>query len=329
MGIFSIILFSILCTNVIKSKEIFQFKYVDKFNAYLKEYNKSYNTSEYWKRYYIFETNYDYIQTHNSKNKTYSLGINNFTDVSRDEFRSMYLKGLTKNYHPIKKNYHQYVHSHIPTSIDWRASGLVTNVKDQGQCGSCWAFSAVGTMEGQHAKKTGNLVSLSEQNLVDCSGSYGNEGCSGGWPSSAMEYVIKNKGIDTEDSYTYEAEDDSCRFNQSTKGATISEVMYVPSDNITLLYHAIATVGPISVAIDAEGDFQMYSSGIYETTDCSDEYLDHAVLAIGYGVSNKGKKYYIVKNSWGSSWGMDGYIYYSADIVNMCGIANNATYPKV
>ena len=329
MGIFSIILVSILCINAIDSKETFQFKYVDKFNAYLKEYHKYYNTSEYWKRYYIFENNYDYIQTHNGKNKTYSLGINNFTDVSRDEFRSMYLKGLTKNYHPIKKNYHKYDNSHIPSSIDWRASGLVTDVKDQGQCGSCWAFSAVGTMEGQHAKKTGNLVSLSEQNLVDCSGSYGNEGCSGGWPSSAMEYVIKNKGIDTEDYYTYEAEDDSCRYKQSTKGATISEVMYVPSDNITLLYHAIATMGPISVAIDAEGDFQMYSSGIYETTDCSDEYLDHAVLVIGYGVSSNGKKYYIVKNSWGSDWGMNGYIYYSADIVNMCGIANNATYPKV
>ena len=315
--------------NTVKGIEILNYKYISKFNSYLKEYHKSYNDSEYWKRYYIFQDNYEYIQQHNGKNKSYSLGINNFTDVSRDEFKSIYLKQLKNNIKPIKKIYHKYDKSHIPQSIDWRASGIVTNVKDQGQCGSCWAFSAVGTMEGQHAKKTGNLVSLSEQNLVDCSDNFGNEGCNGGWPYAAMDYVIKNKGIDTEDTYTYEAEDDKCRYNKTDKGATVSNVVFIPSYNITLLYHAIATIGPISVAIDAENDFQMYSSGIYETTECSNEFLDHAVLVVGYGVSNKGKKYYIVKNSWGSSWGMNGYIYYSADIDNMCGIANNATYPRV
>ena len=329
MRVFSILAIIFAVTNVIQTKEVLKFEYVDLFNSYLKEYNKFYNTSEYWKRYYIFKDNYKYIQEHKNKNKTYNIGINNFTDVSRNEFKSIYLKGLKKTYNPTKKTYHHYDNVYIPSSIDWRANGLVTNVKDQGQCGSCWAFSAVGTIEGQHAKKTGNLVSLSEQNLVDCSYSYGDEGCGGGWPSSAMEYVIKNKGIDTEDSYSYEAEDDSCRYNKTNSGATVKDVIYVPSDNITLLYHAIATVGPISVAIDAEGDFQMYSSGIYETTECSDEYLDHAVLVVGYGISSNGKKFYIVKNSWGVDWGMDGYIYYSADIVNMCGIANNATYPKV
>ena len=309
------------------SKEL-KYKYIDKFNIYLEEYDKSYNTSEYWTRYYIFEKNYDYIYVHNAKNKTYQLGINNFTDVSKEEFKSIYLTGLKKTNVPIEKEYHKYDNSHIPNSIDWRADSLVTNVKDQGQCGSCWAFSAVGTMEGQHAKKK-NLVSLSEQNLIDCSFNFGNEGCGGGWPSDAMDYVIKNDGLDTEDTYKYEAEDDSCRYNKTDSGATISKVIYVPPNNMTLLYHSIATIGPISVAIDAEGDFQMYSSGIYETTECSNEYLDHAVLVVGYGVSSKGKKYYIVKNSWGSDWGMNGYIYYSADIENMCGIENNATYPKV
>ena len=174
------------------------------------------------------EDSYSYqgIDENCKYNKTYQLGINNFTDVSKEEFKSIYLKGLQSKNIPSQKEYHKFDNSHIPHSIDWRADGLVTNIKDQGQCGSCWAFSAVGTMEGQHAKKNNKLVSLSEQNLVDCSNNFGNEGCMGGWPSSAMDYVIKNKGIDTEDSYSYEGIDESCKYNKTYKGATISNVVF-------------------------------------------------------------------------------------------------------
>ena len=215
----------------------------------------------------------------------------------------------------------------IPNSLDWRSMGAVTNIKNQKQCGSCWAFSAVGTIEGQHAIKIGNLVSLSEQNLVDCDNP--SFGCEGGWPDKAIEYVINNSGIDTELSYPYVAEQQECSYSNNTIGATVSNVVRLPQADLNALYDALGTIGPISVAIDAEDDFQLYSSGIYNSSSCSTDSLDHAVLAIGYGISFNKKKYIIVKNSWGSDWGMNGYIYMSADIPNMCGIAENACYSNV
>ena len=303
------------------------------FNYFLKkyerDYDRDYNESEYWIRYNIFNTNLNYIHdSNNNRNKTYKLGINNFTDMTFKEFKGIYLK-LKIN--PYSKNYtmSNYISKKdpIPSNIDWRADGLVTNVKDQGQCGSCWAFSAIGAIEGQHAKKYGELVSLSEQNLVDCALNYSCDGCEGGWPDNAMEYVIDNKGVDTEQSYAYQGVDEACEYNKTTTGAVIHNVTRLPVGNMSALYNAIANIGPISVALDAEYDFQMYSSGIFTSKTCSTTELDHAVLAVGYGVFN-GSKYIIIKNSWSPSWGMDGYIYFSADIDNMCGIAQHSSYPE-
>ena len=144
-----------------------------------------------------------------------------------------------------------------------------------------------------------------------------------------MDYVLNNSGIDTESSYPYNADDGTCSYNKSNDGANITGVVKLPVGNMIALYDALAFVGPISVALDAEGDFQMYSSGIFTSTECSSDMLDHAVLAVGYGVSANGTKYLMIKNSWGTNWGMDGYIYFSRDIDNMCGIATDATYPLV
>ena len=298
------------------------------FTSYLNKYNKTYTGDELEKRYDIYRSNVEYINEKNSLNLTYVLGINNFTDINRTDFRNNRLNFIMKA-NENKYSTHNNSNKTIPTSVDWRAEGIVTDVKDQKDCGSCWAFSAVGAIEGQHAKKSGNLTSLSEQNLVDCAWKFGCDGCEGGWPEAAMRYVISNHGIDTETGYPYLAIDENCNFTTNNTGATLSKTVNISHNNMTDLYDAIANIGPVSVAIDAEDDLQFYSSGIFKSTTCSSVYLDHAVLAVGYSITQDGKKYIIVKNSWGKDWGMDGYVYFSADIDNMCGIAAEASYPLV
>ena len=299
---------------------------LNSFIEYTNKYHKNYSNTEFTYRFNIFQYNVKYINQHNDKNLSYLMGINNFTDWSKDEFSSSFLN--LKLRAGSKSNFNL-TNSTIPSNIDWRSEGLVTNVKNQQQCGSCWAFSAVGTLEGQHAKKTKNLVSLSEQNLVDCATDYNCDGCGGGFPDDALVYVKDNKGIDTEDSYPYNASDNQCSYNKTHSGATVKSVVKLPNGSMPAFYHALGTIGPLSVAIDAEDDFQFYKNGIFNSTTCSKEFLDHAVLAVGYGISPDNHKYIIVKNSWGSDWGMDGYIYFSGDVDNLCGIASYVSYPIV
>uniref|UniRef100_A0A6A7G926 Cathepsin L1-like n=2 Tax=Hirondellea gigas TaxID=1518452 RepID=A0A6A7G926_9CRUS len=217
----------------------------------------------------------------------------------------------------------------LPETVDWREKGAVTPVKDQGRCGSCWAFSATGGLEGQHFRKTGKLVSLSEQNLMDCSRSYGNGGCYGGAIDVSFKYIKENGGIDTEESYPYTGKHHSCAFKRADVGADDVGFVDLPFGNEDALKKAVATIGPISTAVDASlATFHLYDKGIYAAKSCSILTLDHSVLVVGYG-SEGGKDYWLVKNSWGKPWGEKGYIKMARNMDNMCGISSAASYPLV
>jgi len=280
-------------------------------------------------RYNIFKNNLHYVNTHNKAGKhSYTLAMNSFGDLSNLEFTQMFNR-LNKSVVPSVGKSKVEVNPEAPDSWDWRTKGAVTGVKDQGQCGSCWSFSTTGSVEGAWFLKRGQLVSLSEQNLVDCSTPEGNNGCNGGLMDSAFKYIINNKGIDTESSYPYTATGpNACRFNPSNVGATISSYRDVNSGDENDLMNSVYMT-PVSVAIDASrSSFQLYHSGVYYEPSCSSTSLDHGVLAVGYG-SEGGSDYWIVKNSWGSSWGNNGYILMSRNKNNNCGIATMSSYPIV
>jgi len=281
----------------------------------------------------IWEKNLRAIHEHNLLRDegvhSFSVGINEYSDLTHEEYRSTLLGYKQSNATRQGALFMAPSNIQVPKKVDWRDEGYVTPVKNQGQCGSCWSFSATGSLEGQHFKKTGKLVSLSEQNLVDCSKSYGNHGCEGGLMDFAFQYIKDNNGLDTEASYPYEAEDDTCRFRSSDVGATDVGYTDIPRGDEDALMKAIATVGPISVAIDAgHPSFQQYRSGVYVEPECSSMRLDHGVLAVGYG-THQGQDYWLIKNSWGESWGMDGYIMMARNMNNQCGVATQASYPLV
>jgi cathepsin L len=304
---------------------------------YKRTYDKQYaSDGEEMIRRSIWEDNIDIIRKHNLEADlglhTYTLGMNKYGDMTIKEFvKQMNGLDLSSNV-SFSGTCDQYVapaNFKRPDTVDWRTKGYVTPIKDQKQCGSCWAFSTTGSLEGQHFAKTGQLVSISEQNLVDCSAKYGNFGCRGGLMDNAFKYIKENNGIDTESSYPYEAKDDTCRFDAKNVGATDTGCKDIKQLSEDDLQDAIATVGPVSVAIDAaHSSFQLYRAGVYTEPACSQQALDHGVLAVGYDSLN-GQDYYIVKNSWGLSWGNQGYIWMSRNKNNQCGIATLASYPTV
>lgn len=212
-----------------------------------------------------------------------------------------------------------------PSSMDWRDKGAVTAVKDQGHCGSCWAFATTGAIEGQYFLKNGKLLSFSEQNLIDCS--IGN-GCDGGFLEKSFQYVEEN-GITTENLYPYTAHDGICQLKlQNSNSVKIHNVTFIPEGDEDKLREAIATAGPIAISIDAShASFHFYQKGIYYEPHCSPKYLSHSVLAIGYGTDKNGQDYYICKNSWGEDWGDKGYFKLARNRKNHCGVATDAMFP--
>lgn len=307
----------------------------DIWQSFKMEHSKQYaHETEELVRKQIFAENLKKIEMHNflySKGlKSFTLGVNRFADMEASEFKKL-MNGFVAGNSTSSESatyLSPNVKFSLPDTVDWRTKGYVTPVKDQGQCGSCWAFSATGSLEGQWFRKTTQLVSLSEQNLVDCSHKQGNDGCEGGLMDFAFQYIKDNVGIDTEESYPYQAKDATCRFKKASVGASDKGFTDIAENDEAKLQEAVATVGPIAVAIDAGHDsFQLYKSGVYNEPACTDN-LDHGVLVVGYGTLN-GQDYWLVKNSWGLGWGEQGYIMMTRNGGNQCGIASKASFPNV
>jgi len=288
---------------------VYQAQFVD----YVREYNKNYDVNELFTRYNTFKYWVNFVRSHNAANKTWQAGINQFSDMTEAEFETNVLSGLNYEQQPTEAP----IENLTPPSndVDWRSKGAVTPVKNQGSCGSCWAFSTTGTVEGFIVAKGGSLPNLSEQQLVDCDRVGGCQGCSGGLPSAALKWIAQNKGLCSQSDYAYTGRDGTCR-KTCKPVATISSSAGGKGEQS--LQTALDKT-PVSIALDASGGFQSYKSGVF-SGPCGTR-LNHAVLAVGYT-----SQYWMVKNSWGTGWGSGGYIWMSRG-KNLCGMTNDMCWP--
>jgi KDEL-tailed cysteine endopeptidase len=302
-----------------------------RFTNFQEKFAKKYeNVQELETRFAVFRENFRNIITHNAdRNQSFTMGVNQFTDLTPEEFKAQMIRGLKAPVGSFGCGTFSNSASGAPSSIDWRTKGAVTTVKDQGQCGSCWTFSSTGAMEGAWAIAKGQLIDLAEQELVDCAGlKYGSMGCNGGQMEGAFKFIIEN-GQCAASSYPYTAKDGTCHSCSAVAHATsCSDVK--PNDQLSL--KAAVAKQPVAVAIEADTKyFQSYSGGVLTSSSCGTS-LDHGVLAVGYGEEN-GQKYWLVKNSWGTSWGEQGYVKIgrseSTNDAGICGIAMDPSFPTV
>jgi len=284
----------------------------------------------------VFALNYALVRMHNSRNHTFTLGLNEFAALTEQEFVTRNgFRNEKRDWKSIGESY--VMQGNAPDSIDWRPK-LVNPIKNQGQCGSCWAFSTIVSLEGQYAKLTNDLQSFSEQDLVDCvknvkipgQSDTCCDGCQGGLMDYAFQYMIDSqKGTDdTEQSYPYKGRNGECKFSTSSAFKDAKVTGFVDLKTEDELVDATANIGPISVAVNANLFWQLYHGGILNPIACDGKKLDHGVAVVGYG-TDKGQDYWIVRNSWGTVWGEEGYARLLRG-VNKCGIANGPpSYPKM
>jgi len=256
----------------------------------------------------IFDKNLELIRSHNANpSKTWFATVNQFTAMENHEFRSL-TKGRKEKIFGGEAQPHKLTAREIPASKDWRDDGVVTPAKDQGGCGSCWAFSAAQTFESMLAIKTGSLQSLSPQQIVSCAPNPdscgGSGGCQGSTQPLAFHYT-QTAGLTTEASYPYQGSTGTCQESKITPVAYNSNYTVLATNDYTGLMDAVGNVGPIAISIAAGGStFQFYGGGVM--SNCNDYVMDHAVQLVGYGTDSS--DYWLVRNSWGSSWGESGYI---------------------
>lgn len=305
------------------------------FVAWKQKFGKAYGTyNEEAYRRSIFGSNYAYAKDSNAKMiaqygdhpETLKLGMTQFADLSREEFKKQYLGAKAPRAYGDNNKTKELPEDNLPTDVDWWAAGYTTPVKNQGMCGSCWAFSGTGGMEGAYYKAHGQLVSFSEQQHVDCDHLEGSQGCNGGWMYAVFEYGMQHD-LDTEDQYAYTGQDGTC--HEVASGIRVNDWFNVPVNRTKQLLAALASAGPVSVGIEADGlVFQLYIGGTVIETACGTN-VDHGVLVTGYKVGTL-SNYWVVKNSWGSMWGAEGYVYIRAvdsdNDAGVCGINQTASY---
>jgi len=301
-----------------------ELEYQTAFTNWMIEQGKTYAAEEFFAKYEVFKVNFDFVAAHNAGNHTWTVELNKFADLTRGEFKATYL-GFKPDFRltqPVRSLYTG-PQAYPSGSVDWSQQGAVTGVKDQGQCGSCWAFSTTGSMEGAIYIKYKVLNSLSEQELVDCGTAYGNLGCNGGLMDRAFKYAEAN-GLCSEAAYPYKAANGNCNKAGCTAQPYTKLTGYKDVTTTENALGAAVDLGPVSVAIEADQTgFQLYKSGVFSGV-CGQN-LDHGVLTVGYG-TDQGQDYWKVKNSWGTSWGEAGYIRMIRN-KDECGIANEPSYP--
>ncbi len=325
-----IFVLALLGTMVVFGHPVSDSEVAAEFSKFVKEYRTNYDSvEETVRRYNIFADNYRRIVEHNIADNEVKLAVNQFADTTEEEFRAYLGYRKPTDFNPCTRSHYR-PHGEIKVILDWREKNFVARVKYQANCGSCWAFGAVGALESLHAIKTGKFVEFSEQELVDCTlrEPYGNNGCHGGFSENAFNYV-RERGISTESEYGYEARDWMCR--KRSNSFEIGGCVPIAEGDSEQLLEAL-NIGPVAVGVSAANfRFKFYSTGII-TKGCGEGTgIDHVILLVGAAIeSSTGTPYWIVKNSWGTHWGDKGYVYIKRTSNNehsVCMIADEAVYP--
>ncbi|XP_017025534.1 procathepsin L [Drosophila kikkawai] len=322
-----------LVASEIKNGNSTAFDYKGEFEIFKNNNNRKYlrNYDE-MRGFKAFEENYKVIEEHNQQYQdgqtSFRLKPNNFADMSTDGYLKGYLRLLKSHTEDSSDNIAEIVGSplmtNLPESLDWRQKGFRTPPHNQQTCGSCYAFSIAESIEGQVFKRTGKILSLSQQQIVDCSVSHGNQGCVGGSLRNTFRYLQSTGGIMRAEDYKYVSKKGKCQFVHDLSVVNVTSWAILPTRDEQAIQAAVTHIGPVAISINATPKtFQLYSDGIYDDAACSSSSVNHAMLVIGFG-----KDYWILKNWWGELWGESGFMRIRKG-VNMCGIANYAAYAVV